>query len=159
MVNMFENFSVTFWVYSCKKNDYGFFSVEKNPPRFFFLQSLFYRESRWFYRKKKNTDLLLKFPPIVEERLFESHSYLQYSRRYGFNNFQCYRPIKGHFPIFWHFWVILGLYWSTDVDQEFLELIRGKSLLQEEQKTHFNHAHISNIRRVTIKRIFSATDR
>ena len=29
-------------------------SVKKNLPRFYFSQTSFYRESRWFYRKKKH---------------------------------------------------------------------------------------------------------
>ena len=102
---------------------------------------------------------LLKFSSIVEEHLYESHPYLQYSRKYDFKNFLCYSPLRDHFSIFWHFWVLVRLFWSTCVDQMFSKLIWRESSLQEEQKTYLNHAHICNTRGVTIKRILNATAR
>ena len=39
------------WI-SCEKYC-KFFTVDKNPPWIFFSQTSFYRESRWFYPKKK----------------------------------------------------------------------------------------------------------
>ena len=59
---------------------------------------------------------LLKFSSIIEEHLYESHPYFQYSRKYDFKNFQCYSQLRDHFSIFWHFWgarrLILVNKWS-----------------------------------------------
>ena len=57
--------------------------------------------------------LLSKFSSLVQEHLYESHSYFQYSRRYDLENFKRCRPLRDHFSIFWHFWVPVGLFWST----------------------------------------------
>ena len=45
------------------------------------------------------------------------------------------------------------------VDQKYPILILRESSLQKDQKTYFNHSHISNIRGVTIKNIWDPSGR
>ena len=45
------------------------------------------------------------------------------------------------------------------VDQMYPKLILRESSLQKDQKTYFNHSHISNIRGVTIKNIWDPSGR